>query len=159
MATSSPQVLDTMGGAEEKKLSDGVDVHAAETEPPAPTDWYTCKFDAVDEDGVRVDGDCLSVGGDGMPCTDEKCNSPEAYAEEQLDANHCINGCPLEALQRVTWIAEHVDTTDPDALETFIARHPLRATASMKAAYKATYARRFAAYHARLAAESVATHR
>ena len=70
-----------------------------------------------------------------MPCTDEKCNSPEAYAEEQLDANHCINGCPLEALQRETWIAEHVDTTEPDALETFIARHPLRATASMKAAY------------------------
>ena len=100
MATSSPQVLDTMGGAGEKKLSDGVDVHAAETEPPAPTDWYTCKFDAVDEDGVRVAGDCLSVGGDCMPCTDEKCNSPEAYAKDQLDANHCIDGCPLEALQK-----------------------------------------------------------
>ena len=49
MATSTPQVLDTMGGAEEKKLSDDVDVHAAEA-APRPTDEWECEFDSFDED-------------------------------------------------------------------------------------------------------------
>ena len=75
-----------------------------------------------------------------MWCTDERCNSSEALAACQMDSNHCINGCPYEAHKTDARMANAVDV-DPDVLATYMARHPDRVNAAMRAAFMTTNAR------------------
>ena len=109
--------------------------------PPPPRDDWDCHHG----------GDCLGDSDECGFCPDERCISAHASEAGWSDADHCGNGCPLQADRIAAEIAANPSTFPQNELATYMARHPDRVNPAMWAVYAANIARENAEYMERQA--------